>query len=156
MKNLKCKLLNFRVLSLFVLFLLLFENSNAQKFIGKNWVNAGISSLDDDKTGYINKVSEMFQGSKLYFDKENLKISFENGKNYTFGYEWKADTKVLLLNFTGKDLKDAHINFLYYYSYLCKQEDDSEFLALSFLVPEKSGIINPKAKPKFSLSYRKK
>jgi hypothetical protein len=129
--------------------------ASAQKITGKYWLFAGYSSLESDESGYASKVGDMFQGAKLFFDADgDLDISFQGGKTYTFGYEWKADTKVLMLNFTGKDTNDSYIKFLKYYSLLCSA--DSEYLMLDFLEPSKSGVIDAKAKPKFSLSFRKK
>lgn len=133
------------------------HNAFAQKITGKYWVLAGYSSLEPDESGYVSKVGDMFQGAKLFFDVDgNLDITFQDGKSYTLGYEWKRDTKVLMLNFTGQNTKDSNIKFLQYYGLLCHKENDSEYLNLDFLAPTKSGIIEPNAKPTFSLSFRQK
>ncbi|KOY87001.1 hypothetical protein AD998_13390 [bacterium 336/3] len=143
--------------TLFALALVLVSlNASAQKFTGKYWLYSGYSSPEYDSSGYIEKVNNMFQGSKLYFDTDgDLEIYFQDGKSYIFEYEWKSDTNVLMLNFTGKNTKDEHIAFLQYYSYRC-YVSSGDFLVLDFLSPTSSGLIDSNAKAKFVLSFRKK
>lgn len=128
----------------------------AQKITGKYWIYSNVSSLNSDEAGFLDKVNESFNGTKIFFDAGGeFEIYLPDGKSFTYDYEWDAKSQKLAVSFADKEVKNQHIQFLEYYQFKCRLAGDS-YLELVFYAPTSPESESDDVTPAFSMFFKVK